>query len=280
MEVLPETLSRTPPGGPSRLWSAFADAAQPSVALRHAGACDPAGSTSRLGGVPLVPDGFVWPRTRTGKALCFLGLLNGAEVNAALGRDALPGDAVLSFFYEAQEQQGWGFDPDDGQYWRVVRADPATATAAPTPDDAVAFASLALVAERVLTVPHPSEPPLDGVPAEEGRDAFAVAGELRADRPMPHHRVFGWPDLVQNPMRLECQLASNGVYVGGPEGYRSARAAELSAGAADWLLLWQIDTDEDAGWMWGDVGTIYYWIRQPDLAAGAFDKVWLVFQCC
>jgi hypothetical protein len=51
-------------------------------------------------------------------------------------------------------------------------------------------------------------------------------------------------------MRLQCQLASNGIYVGGPDGYRHPRVGDLKAGAADWLLLWQIDTDEDAKWMW------------------------------
>jgi len=32
--------------------------------------------------------------------------------------------------------------------------------------------------------------------------------------------------------------------------------------------------------MWGDVGSIYFWIKQQDLAARKFDDVWLVFQCC
>lgn len=92
--------------------------------------------------------------------------------------------------------------------------------------------------------------------------------------------MFGWPDLVQNPMQLECQLTSSGIYTGNPAGYRHPRAAELAPGAADWLLLLQLDSDDEIGWMWGDVGTIYYWIRRQDLAAARFDQVWMIFQCC
>ena len=73
----------------------------------------------------------------------------------------------------------------------------------------------------------------------------------------------------------------DGIYCGGPEGYRSEEAKTLAVGAADWRLLLQVDTDEEGpGWMWGDVGRIYFWIKKQDLAALRFDDVWLIFQCC
>jgi hypothetical protein len=46
----------------------------------------------------------------------------------------------------------------------------------------------------------------------------------------PRHQLLGWPTLIQNPMELECQLASNGIYVGNSEGYRNARVEGLRAG--------------------------------------------------
>jgi uncharacterized protein YwqG len=96
-----------------------------------------------------------------------------------------------------------------------------------------------------------------------------------------HHRLFGYPQLIQNPMERECQLASNGVYCGSSEGYRSEQAKILEPGATDWQLLLQIDSDEKGpGWMWGDVGRIYFWVRQQDLRLLQFEDVWLVFQCC
>ena len=52
-------------------------------------------------------------------------------------------------------------------------------------------------------------------------------------------------------------------------------------GAVDWELLLQIDTDEEGpGWMWGDVGRLYFWLRSEDLVAQRFENAWLVLQCC
>ena len=72
---------------------------------------------------------------------------------------------------------------------------------------------------------------------EQDRDGVRNNLQLDlADEP-PRHRAFGWPEPVQNAMQLECHLASNGIYVGGPEGYRDPRVGDLKAGADDWLLL-------------------------------------------
>jgi hypothetical protein len=51
-------------------------------------------------------------------------------------------------------------------------------------------------------------------------------------------------------METECQLTWNGIYVGNPEGYQDQRVPELKAGAAEWKLLLQLDTDDDRGWVW------------------------------
>ena len=80
-------------------------------------------------------------------------------------------------------------------------------------------------------------------------------------------------------MELECQLASNGVYLGDGKAYGDARYDHLRAGAHDWRLLLQLDSDETAEMMWGDSGMLYYWIRQQDLRALDFSNTWLVLQC-
>ena len=51
----------------------------------------------------------------------------------------------------------------------------------------------------------------------------------------------------------------------------------------DWLLLFQLDsgvTAENFDLMFGDSGSIYFYIRKEDLAARRFDRVWLIQQCC
>lgn len=97
---------------------------------------------------------------------------------------------------------------------------------------------------------------------------------------LSRHQMMGYPSPVQNTgMELECQLASNGIYIGNPEGYRDPRRAELEPSAPAWKLLLQLDTDDDTGMMWGDVGTLYFWIREQDARCRDFSKVWMILQC-
>jgi uncharacterized protein YwqG len=271
-------------------WAALIQAASPSLRLDRAAECGPTDVTTRLGGLPLVDTGFVWPQTDAGQPLSLIGELNCDEVNAAAGRNVLPGGALLSFFYEAGEQAGWGFDPADSQYWRVVRTDTTAARPAVVPDGAITFPSRAAALRQVLTVPEARELPIHDLWVADRAGVIAMYNDLERlstnaagqetdpGAIRPRHRTFGWPDLMQNPMQVECQLVSHGIYTGDGKGYRDPRAEELRSGAADWTLLWQIDTDRELGWMWGDAGTIYYWIRRQDLASGAFERTWMMLQ--
>ena len=105
---------------------------------------------------------------------------------------------------------------------------------------------------------------------------FGPAEETDSDG----HQLLGHPREIQGEMQLECQLASNGVYCGNPEGYQNPLVRELEPGASQWTLLFQCDSDDQAGWMWGDVGRLYFWITESDLISRRFDNVWMVLQCC
>jgi uncharacterized protein YwqG len=94
-----------------------------------------------------------------------------------------------------------------------------------------------------------------------------------------HHRLLGHSSNVQGDMQLEAQLVMNGLYCGDSSGYQSPRAAELAPGVDDWILLFQLDSDDQAGLLWGDNGMLYYWIRHDDLRDGRFDHVGMTMQC-
>ncbi len=73
---------------------------------------------------------------------------------------------------------------------------------------------------------------------------------------------------------------SHGLYCGDPSGYARGKELGLWPGAADWELLLQVDSDDRADMMWGDVGRLYFLMRSQDLESREFEKAWLVFQCC
>jgi len=41
----------------------------------------------------------------------------------------------------------------------------------------------------------------------------------------------------------------------------------------------QIDSDDNASMMWGDVGRLYFWILRDELQNKNFDASWMVLQC-
>jgi uncharacterized protein YwqG len=251
---------------------------------------------SRIGGTPDAPPGFEWPRWTPPKQNrpVPLGFIAQIDLSAIPSfDDALPASGWLYFFYD-RSSEPWGFDPADAGSCRVMHAscDRSALRRLAAPDDADpqhTAEPCAIDPRLELTLP-------DHVPGAEYRttrwrrasrrsrrahDACEALRNELSTSDGPSHRLRGHAQAVQGEMELECQLASNGVYCGNPEGYRSARAQALEPGAPDWRLLLQIDTDEDGpGWMWGDVGRIYFWLREQDLRNLRFDRAWLILQCC
>lgn len=93
------------------------------------------------------------------------------------------------------------------------------------------------------------------------------------------HKLLGHPDQIQGDMQLECQLVSNGLYCGDSTGYQDPKRKILEKSVKDWRLLFQVDSDESCGMMWGDVGRLYFWIKKDDLKNKDFEKAWMILQC-
>jgi uncharacterized protein YwqG len=238
------------------------------------------GSSSHLGGAPALPDGFDWP-SRRGAPLAFIARLDLAELRRALQAEWLPPSGSLLFFYDT-ENQPWGFDPADRDGWAVLRLlDPAgTAGGTAIARGGEALPRRAISFQPIRSLPSSERP---AVAALRFSSAEEDAYEALRERPFagkPQHQVGGFPSPVQGDgMEMECQLASHGLFCGDESGYRDPRAAELEGGASDWRLLLQVDSDDDLGVMWGDLGRLYFWVREEDARAGDFSRVWMVLQC-
>jgi uncharacterized protein YwqG len=239
--------------------------------------------TSRIGGLPDLPHGVKWPKA-DGASLSFIAQINLTAFPDPARSLGLPAKGMLYFFYDP-EQAAVGFDPRDRERWQVIYAPafPDSLEEAEFPDDLPEDARFhpKVVAPTLETsYPDPYQCDL----AEFGLNGIKEDAVIRiwdefGSPAEGAHKMLGWPDPVQtDTMRLECQLASNGIYCEDASGYNDPRARELEPGASDWILLLQIDSDQVTGMMWGDEGKLFYWIRKQDLAEKKFENVWVVLQ--
>ncbi len=243
---------------------------------------------SKLGGCPDLPADMEWPTwTPAGQTsfLCFLGQINLADLQGYASAASLPRSGMLYFFYDV-EGFTWGFDPKDKGSWRVIYVpDSAELVPRPLPEETLAngrYNECEMHFYEGLSMPGEVSLLIEEMGLDEG-EATRYAEfmeEFRAGFPQEmRHQLTGYPDELQGDMQLECQLVSNGLYCGGPSGYEDPRVEKLAPGARDWKLLFQLDSDDNALMMWGDMGRLYFWIMEEDLRARDFDKVWMLLQC-
>ena len=254
---------------------------EPTILLRTSQATD---TNSYLGGLPPDFPGFRWPR-QAGRAIGFLACVDLSEVDAI---DWLPDRGLLLVFYDL-EGESWGFDPEDRHAWAVLYVPDPTQVAglARAPEDLAEHLELPRrgVAFEKAHMPPPYELVVGGGPHGGDPRRMALADALDDAREEaygegPKHQLGGFPEAIQDAaMALDCQLASHGIAVGTPEAYKDPRVADLRAGAKDWRLLLQLDSDDDLGVMWGDLGMVYVWVRTEDARRGDFSGAWVVMQC-
>lgn len=218
---------------------------------------------SRLGGIPGMA--APWPRYQ-GRALGCIAQLDLSEIRAAGGPDWLPDHGRLLFFFDV-ESGSWGLHPQDAGAAAVVH-DTGEPSAMPEPEDLSVDARFqAYPVSFAPAVSYPSEERLsiDWSGLNEA-SVQALEDALLALAPAaPMHQIGGYPCPVQNDaMEADCD--------------RMAKQLGWPSEVGDWRLLLQLDTDDEAGMMWCDVGSLYFWIREQDARAGDFSRIWMMLQ--
>ena len=257
-----------------------------SIRLKAAAAAegDLKPGSSKLGGVPDLPEGTPWPECN-GVPMALLAQLCLPEIVPYDTDGRLPKSGMLYFFYETKEQK-WGFDPRDRGHWQVIYYDGDLArlrhTTPPNKLPAESrFRPCKLKFFNEITLPSWESEGFKRLNLSEKEwEQYVAFPGASCGEGQTIHRLLGYPEQIQDEMQLECQCASHGLYMGDASGNNDPRRPALEKGASDWRLLLQIDSDEDnLGAMWGDVGRVYFWIRHQDLQKRDFGNVWLVLQC-
>ncbi len=262
--------------------------ARPAVTLCHTESA----SSSHLGGVARLEQGDEWPLNGRGDPLALLCVLDLADLVGLETDLGLPAAGVVNFFYDYEEQP-WGFRPADHAGWRVIWADPTAAVPVAQPGGATGFVSIGLEGTQTLTLPGWEEDSVASLfpphsdrssKAERARERFFAVQDawsaIVGDIPSPNHQVGGWPSLQQAPIWRECDLVSRGHPLGTAEDGEAAEPFRSRDREGEWGLLLQLDTDDDdADWMWGDVGTLYFAVQRPVAPASMPEGAWVVLQC-
>lgn len=218
--------------------------------------------------------------------LAFLGQFSLKEAIAVAPLPGLPNQGTLAFFYDAMRKIG-GYSPIHRGHCQVLYFPedcPLIEASFPERLPAeVQFPKRSLSFECEWTLPQYLElETSDGGPelwqTDAYRDLITTLNSNGSKVHVPVHRFGAYPQEIQGDMRLECALVTNGLDCGSRRGYEDPRAAEHEKEVPYWWHLAQFDSDEKMGWMWMDVGRVYFWARQQEILAGDFTKSWAILQ--
>jgi uncharacterized protein YwqG len=261
----------------------------------------PIGAT-KIGGLPDLPAGVAWPMWK-GLPQALIAQINLRDVAEYDIEKALPQTGMLYFFYDIA-QSTWGFDPKDRGSWQVIYFDGDCTSLTRTRPPEITLPSVTPLpwwkrlfgGSKTVDNSIPADVPANGiylpcavtcslslVPPDTDACTFNMSDE-EADAyyallEETGTTLLGNPITIQGPMEEEVALVSGGLYCGNASGYHDPRAEALRATAADWRLLLQVNSDENAQMMWGDVGMLYFWININDLQARNFSNTWMILQC-
>lgn len=170
---------------------------------------------------------------------------------------AFPSHGWLSFWYNAEEQP-WGIQSDDSKHWRVIYSEEKPIVS----DKAISYAAKIDTTIRSSFVLDWADK-LKFNTSQKELESWGQFDNQATDI----WRMFGLPDPIQHhEIHTEASEAATA-------------AGWISGQSDDWVLLLQVDSTDQLGFMWGDAGRLYWYISKQDLAQRDFSKVWLVLQC-
>jgi uncharacterized protein YwqG len=238
---------------------------------------------SRIGGLPDLPPDMQWPEVDN-RALQFVAQINLADAHPFDLENQLPKSGILSFFYD------WGISGNSVLYLESDHEKLGPRNPPPQLPDAISpswfsrlfrgkrservFRSCRISFSPEMTPPDGMSFALDAlsedpVYSEEFYDKYyKLLGEKDTDS---HHQLLGNPASIQGAyMEAECA----GIVLG-----KGPLSQEQLSQLSRWKLLAQFDSDDLPGMMWGDLGRLYYYIHESDLAQREFGRVYVTGQC-
>lgn len=221
---------------------------------------------SRFGGNPYLPLESSFPTTPDGETLFFLGQINFGETPALA---PFPETGIIQFFIFDDQLFGQDTeDPFSQTGFRVIYFPEVIEDEGQLQADFSflrKYGDLPVYPGECFGMEFSLEKEL--VPIEDnafnqlmGSDFFEQFGEEQ------------WPLYEM----YNTAVSSDGHKYGG---YAHFAQEDPREAENPYVLLCQFDTDNDIESMWGDMGTAHFFIKEDDLKAKDFSKVWFHWDC-
>ena len=226
-----------------------------------------------------MPENFEWPRYRdyaSGEMypLSFIGQFDCQELKYYDKDKLLPTKGLLLFFYDMASQP-WGYMKEDCNRAKVLFFEDLTAlTERSFPDDLeidlqVPFIPITMISK----LSFPSWEDLNILQNTEHEcnmwETMYNSKDMKCDI-INSSKLLGWADVLQNNMTTQCECMA------------SSNSSKTDAETLEeWVLLFQVTSMiyNDYELLFGDEGTLYYYIRKNDLECKRFNDVWCILQC-
>lgn len=222
---------------------------------------------SKFGGVPYWPKNTPYPTNAEGRPLAFLAQINLAQVPTL---PDWPNAGILLFFIDSEDDLlGLNFDNRTEQsgfkvsYFPEIQED-KTKLLTKLPTNAPVFINN------------------KGFMLFEQKEAPISTGDCHFEE-MMGESIYDFVEKFENPDEAEAQYRelsqAAGHKLGGYPDFVQEDPRYESEESAEYILLFQADTDVNIGLMWGDMGVANFFIKPQDLKAANFSDIYYNWDC-
>lgn len=219
--------------------------------------------SSKVGGVPYLPTGTDYPVDNEGKNLQFLAQINFAEMPALQG---YPSQGILAFYIGTDDLAGADFDnPLNQAGFKVI------------------YFEEVIQEVNQLQIREPSYTE-DGPLQAEAIMSFSLVDQIISIGDFKFERILGenYQTFIENEEVYEAyqaECAAQGHFLGGYPYFTQEDPRAYNETIQDYVLLFQLDSDDDAEICWGDVGVANFFIHPDDLKKRDFSRVAYSWDC-
>nr|WP_305120984.1 YwqG family protein [Saccharibacillus sp. JS10] len=242
---------------------------------------------SRVAGEPDLPESITWPLDAEGTPMTFVLQLDLSQVYPLDPEYRVPSTGHLFFFtgyYEMKvEHRVFYATPEEMQT--------ASRRSAPAPtvheEDEEPFRPYRLETHATIDLPgygYVDEELIEG--DEFGWEEYEDLNfALEQEHPSPIVKMFGYAEGQHGDDEYQAALELFGAkrtYDLDEAVQNLAKAlggdqAKAKQEIADMVMLAEIDSNQEVGFLWGDAGVLHYFIRKEDLLKGNFDRTYCTF---